>query len=132
MKLAIVVSDTYPEITGKMLDIVRGKADQKEVELKIVHVPGSFDIPFGVRKVIESVDGVVTLGAIIKGETGHDEIIGNAIAASLNMLSVDFEKPVSLGISGPGMTREQAIVRIEKMAGAFDACVRLVGDNSEI
>jgi 6,7-dimethyl-8-ribityllumazine synthase len=62
------------------------------------------------------VDAVVTLGAIIKGQTKHDEVISHAAAKTLTELSIKYQKPVSLGISGPGMQERHAYARIRPVA----------------
>ncbi len=74
----------------------------------------------------KEVDAVVTLGAIIKGQTKHDEVIANSTAKSLTELSLKYQKPVSLGISGPGMQERHAYARIRPVAErAVEAVVKL-------
>ena len=89
----------------------------KDLKLNIKYtstVPGIFDMPLIIDKLLEKkdVDGVVTLGAVIKGQTKHDEIIANSTARNIAKLSLKHQKPVSLGISGPGMSERQAYARI--------------------
>ena len=129
-KLAIVVSDFNREITSRM----RKKAEQRAKELnaqliKIVEVPGAFEIPLAVRRMIEdkNVQGIVTLGAIVKGDTSHDQVIAQAIANELLRLSVEYKKPVSLGIIGPNATWNQAIKRADEYAlRAVDSVFRML------
>ena len=64
----------------------------------------------------KDVDAVVTLGAIIKGQTKHDEVIAHSTANKLTELSIKYQKPVSLGISGPGMQERHAYARIRPVA----------------
>ncbi len=64
----------------------------------------------------KDVDGVVTLGAIIKGQTKHDEVISHVDAKSLSELSIKYQKHVSLVISGPGMQERHAYARIRPVA----------------
>ena len=64
----------------------------------------------------KDVDGVVTLGAVIKGQTKHDEVIANSTARNIARLSLKHQKPVSFGISGPGMSERQAYARIRMVA----------------
>ena len=64
----------------------------------------------------KDVDGIVTLGAVIKGQTKHDEVITNAVAARISKLSIKYQKPISLGISGPGMSERQAFARIRPVS----------------
>ena len=144
-KLAIVVSETYPEITGKMLETAKAHAALLGAEIvKVIHVPGCFDMPLAVKKLLQknsdkktedigevnckcAVDGVVTLGAIIQGDTDHDALIAYTVAAKISELSLAFNKPVTLGISGPKMTEAQAVDRIDFFGkNAVEACVKLV------
>ena len=72
-----------------------------------------------------TVDAVVVLGAVIEGETSHDELVANQSARKLLDISVQEGKPLGLGISGPGETRLQAQDRIEKAADAVRAVVKM-------
>lgn len=114
-----MVSEFNKEVTFRMLSVAQEKANL--MKLKIVytcHVPGVFDMPIIVDALLKKndVDGVVTLGAIIKGQTKHDELISHAAAKSLTNLSIKHQKPVSLGISGPGMQERHAYARIRPVA----------------
>ncbi len=74
----------------------------------------------------KDVDAVVTLGAIIKGQTKHDEVISHSAAKALTDLSIKYQKPVSLGISGPGMQERHAYARIRPVAErAVEATVKI-------
>ena len=77
-------------------------------------VRGAFEIPLVAKAMLkrDDVDGVVTLGCVLKGGTKHDEVISFSVGKQLLELSCEFEKPVSLGIMGPGITKQQAIERI--------------------
>ena len=85
-------------------------------------------MPLAIKKLCEDegIDGVVTLGAVIEGETEHDEIVVQHAARKITDLSLEYNKPVSLGITGPGVTRLQAEERIEKGRDAVEACVKLL------
>jgi len=100
---------------------------------KICHVPGTFDMPLVVEKLLknEQIDVVVTLGAVIKGETGHDQVIANNTARLLSNLSLKYQKPVTLGITGPDMTLKQAkqrskIVPKRAIEAAYKMVTRLL------
>ena len=74
----------------------------------------------------KEVDGVVTLGAVIKGQTKHDELIANATVKRLTKLSLKQKKPVTLGISGPGMGERQAHARIRPVSErAIEAVMKI-------
>ena len=115
IRLAIVVAEFNQEITNKMLYAANNHAKNLNIDVKkICHVPGTFDMPLMVEKLFknEQIDAIVTLGAVIKGETGHDLIIANNTARLLADLSLKYQKPVALGITGPDMTVKQAKNRV--------------------
>jgi len=129
LNIAIVVSEFNEEVTSRMLAIAKEKADL--INLKISYtcmVPGAYDMPIIVDSLLQKkdVDAVVTLGAIIKGQTKHDEVISHAAAQALTNLSLKYQKPVSLGISGPGMQERHAYARIRPVAErAVEAVVKI-------
>ena len=115
IRLAIVVAEFNQEITNKMLNTARNHAKNLNIHVeKIIQVPGTFDMPLIVEKLlqIKQIDAVVTLGAVIKGETGHDAVIANNTARLLSDISLKYQKPVTLGITGPDMTVRQAKNRV--------------------
>jgi 6,7-dimethyl-8-ribityllumazine synthase len=129
LNIAVVVSEFNKEVTSRMLSVAQEKANL--MKLKIVYtckVPGAFDMPIIVDALLKKkdVDGVVTLGAIIKGQTKHDEVISHSTAKSLADLSIKYQKPVSFGISGPGMQERHAYARIRPVAErAVEAVVKI-------
>ena len=124
-----MVSEFNEEVTSRMLAVAQEKAIT--LKLKIIYtckVPGAYDMPIIVDALLKKkdVDGVVTLGAIIKGQTKHDEVISHSSAKSLSELSIKYQKPVSLGISGPGMQERHAYARIRPVAErAVEAVVKI-------
>jgi len=131
-----VVSEFNQEVTSRMLSVAQEKA--KILKLKITYtcrVPGTYDMPIIVNALLQkkNVDGVVTLGAIIKGQTKHDEIIAHSAANALTELSLKYQKPVSLGISGPGMQERHAYARIRPVAErAVEAIVKITKELERI
>ena len=114
-----MVSEFNEEVTSRMLSVANEKA--KSMKFKVVYtckVPGAYDMPIIVNALLKkkNIDGVVTLGAIIKGQTKHDEVISHSTAKSLTEISIKYQKPVSLGISGPGMQERHAYARIRPVA----------------
>jgi 6,7-dimethyl-8-ribityllumazine synthase len=136
LNIAIVVSEFNEEVTSRMLDVAKEKAEL--MKLKILHicmVPGAYDMPIIVDSLLnkKDIDAVVTLGAIIKGQTKHDEVISHAAAQALTDLSLKHKKPVSLGISGPGMQERHAHARIRPVAErAVEAVVKISGELKRI
>lgn len=129
-KLGLVVSEFNNEITYKMLARAKQYIKRADASIRYVcYVPGSFDMPLMIGELLKKkdVDAVVTLGAVIKGETGHDEIIAGNVARLIADLSLRSGKPVSLGVTGPSMTIEQAMERIEIIPmRAVDAAIKMV------
>jgi 6,7-dimethyl-8-ribityllumazine synthase len=130
IRVAIVVSEFNSEITFQMLDMAINHAQKLNVELRYVcYVPGSFDMPLMIEELLKrkDIDAAITIGAIIKGETRHDNIVAENAARLIADLSLKYTKPVSLGISGPDMTIEQAKDRIEIVpTRAVNAAVSMV------
>jgi 6,7-dimethyl-8-ribityllumazine synthase len=127
--IGIVVSEFNYDITSMMLERAKAHAEFLDVNVtKVVHVPGVYDIPLAVKMLVKDneIDGVVTLGCVIEGETEHDQIVIQNAARKITDLSVENMKPVALGITGPGMTRLQAEDRIENAKNAMEACVKML------
>jgi 6,7-dimethyl-8-ribityllumazine synthase len=128
VKLGLVTSEFHWDICGPMLDFAKRHAAFLEAQVVAeVLVPGVFEIPLAAKKLLgkQDVDAVVALGAVIEGETKHDEIVMQHASRKLIDLSLDYGKPVALGISGPGMTRLQAQERINEFARrAVEAAVK--------
>ena len=117
VSIGIVRSEFNSEITDKMLKYARAHARRLGVKVSAeATVPGAFDMPIVVRKMLErkDVDGVATIGAVIKGETMHDELIANQIARAFIKLSLKYKKPVGLGVMGPGINWKQAQERAKQ------------------
>jgi len=129
LNIAIVVAEFNSEITFKMLDLALERAKALKMNVKYTNkVPGVFDMPLLIDKLLQKkdVDAVVTLGAVIKGQTKHDELISHVTAKALSDLSIKYQKPVTLGITGPGMSDRQAHQRIRPVAErAIEAAKRL-------
>ncbi len=135
MKIGIVVSEYNYDITMSMLKRAEEQANFLDVKIgAVLQVPGTFDIPLGVKRLLEKkeIEGVVTLGAVIKGETDHDQIIMQNAARKIEDLSVEYSKPVALGISGPNQSRLQAQARIEMAKDAVDSVVKMLKRINEI
>ncbi|MBE3603766.1 6,7-dimethyl-8-ribityllumazine synthase [bacterium] len=135
MKIALVVADFNFDVTSLMAERARRHAEFLGAEVvRIVHVPGVFDMPLAVKKLLKrkDVDGVVMIGAVIKGDTGHDELIAGATAGAAVDLALEFDKPVGLGVTGPGMDRMQALDRIDNAKHAVESVVRMIRGLKEL
>ncbi|HYB77258.1 MAG TPA: 6,7-dimethyl-8-ribityllumazine synthase [Thermoplasmata archaeon] len=129
VRLAIVASEFNYDVTLLMLERAKEEVAFLGATLgPVMKVPGVWDMPLAAKVLLgrEEVDGLVALGAVIEGETHHDEVVMNQASRKLTDLSVEYGKPVGLGISGPGETRLQAQDRIENAGNAVRAVVKMV------
>ncbi|MCL2786843.1 MAG: 6,7-dimethyl-8-ribityllumazine synthase [Methanomassiliicoccaceae archaeon] len=128
-KLGMVAAEFNFDITSMMIERARSEAEFLDVEIsRTIMVPGVFDMPLAVKKLLESrdIDAVITLGAVIEGETDHDDVVISHASRKIADLALEFNKPVAFGVTGPGMTRLQAIDRIEKGREAVDVAVKML------
>jgi 6,7-dimethyl-8-ribityllumazine synthase len=105
-------------------------------------VPGVFDMPLAIKKLIEAdededyedvdLDCIITLGTVIEGATDHDQIVAQHASRKIADLSLEWGKPISLGISGPGMTRLDAHRRVTYGKSAVEAAVKMCDRLQEI
>lgn len=130
IRLGIVVGEFNYDITYLMLQRALDHAEFLGASVeKVLKVPGAFDMPLAIKKLLEmdEIDAVVTLGAILKGDTDHDQVVAQHAARKMMDLALEYGKPVSLGVSGPGMTRAEATERIEEYAKrSVEAAVKMV------
>ncbi|MFH1722714.1 MAG: 6,7-dimethyl-8-ribityllumazine synthase [Candidatus Altiarchaeota archaeon] len=129
INIGIVASEFNYDLTQSMIGLAKEEADFLEVGVpQVVTVPGVFDMPLAVKKLLDGkkLDGIVTLGAVIEGQTQHDEIVAQHAARKIMDLGLDYGKPVTLGITGPGMSRIEAHTRVRNAKHAMDACVKMV------
>jgi 6,7-dimethyl-8-ribityllumazine synthase len=111
-----------------MLERAKQHADFLGAEVAaVMTVPGVFDMALAIKHLLQNmgIDGVVALGAVIEGETEHDDIVIQHAARKIADLAVQYDKPVGLGITGPGMSRLQAQSRIERAKMAVESVVKL-------
>ena len=129
IRIGIVASEFNRKITSEMLQKAQIHARKVNADVKYVcFVPGSFDLPLMLEQLLKKrdVDAAVALGAVIKGETGHDNIVAENAARIIADLSMKHGKPVALGITGPEMTFEQAVARTKTVPPrAVSAAVKM-------
>ncbi len=130
MKLGIVASEFNADVVMPMIEFARRHAEFLGAQVSAeIMVPGVFEIPLGAKTLVErnDVDAVVALGSVIEGGTEHDEIVMQHATRKLIDLELQYGKPIGLGISGPGMTRMQALERVNDYARrSVEAAVKMV------
>ena len=129
IRIGFVVAEFNRDITYQME--ILGEEHAKflgAVVTEKIYVPGAYDMPLAIKKLLEdkNIDAVVTVGCVIEGDTSHDEVVVAQVTRKMTDLSLEYGKPVALGISGPGMTRMQAMDRMDYAKRAVEAAVKLV------
>ncbi len=129
IKLGFVVSEFNRDLTIQMETLGKEHAAFLGASVdKILYVPGVFDMPLAVKKLAEddSIDAVVTIGCVIQGSTKHDEIVVQHAARKIADMALQYNKPITLGISGPGMSRLDAHERVDYAKRAVEAAIKLL------
>ena len=117
-KICIVLADYYPDITDMLVKGSTRKILDAESKNKLkighdsIHVPGVFEIPVTIAKLISKYDAFVALGCVIKGKTPHFDLISNAVVKAIMDLSVKNKKPIGNGII-TCLNMKQAIERAD-------------------
>ena len=96
-KYLIVLADYYKNIANGLLKSAL-KVIPKSSSIKIIKVPGAFEIPVTISKNIKKYDAFLALGCVIKGKTPHFDFISQASTNAIINISVDSKKPVGNGI----------------------------------
>ena len=128
-RIGMVAAEFNYEVTSLMMERAKAEADFLGVKIsKTIMVPGVFEIPMAAKRLLEmeDIDAVVTVGAVITGETKHDEVVVAQASRKIMDLGLEYDKPVGFGITGPGMTELQAMNRIEKGRDVIDAVVKML------
>ncbi len=102
-KIGIAVSEWNREITFSMRDAAIDflkKSGVKEKNISIKNVPGAFELPFAAQQLANNkkIDGVITLGCVIQGETKHFDFISQACANGIMKVGLESKKPVIFGV----------------------------------
>jgi len=136
IRLGFVVGEFNADITQLMMERAKAHAEFLESDVThIVRVPGAFDIPYATKTMLarDDVDAVVALGAVLEGDTEHDQLVAQHAARKMMDLALEYGKPVGLGVSGPGMSRAQGQARIDDYARrGVEAAVKLVKRTREL
>ena len=95
-KILIVLADYYKDISSTLLK--SAKDNLNNFSVKVIKVPGVFEIPVTISKNIKKYDAFIALGCVIKGETPHFDFISIASTQAIMNISVEFKKPIGNGI----------------------------------
>ena len=122
-KILIVLADYYEDISSLLLKSAKNRLNK--FSLKIIRVPGVFEIPVTISKNIKKYDAFIALGCVIKGETPHFEFISSASTQAIMNISVDSKKPIGNGII-TCLNMKQAKARGKKGKEAAEAIISVL------
>ena len=98
-KIALVAAKWNAELVQEL--VKSGTAHLEALgfsNLKIVYVPGAWELVHAAQKELAHADGVIAFGVVIRGETTHYELISESVAKGLMQISIDTKKPVGFGL----------------------------------
>ena len=95
-KILIVIADYYEDISSTLLK--SAKNNLNNFSIKVIRVPGVFEIPVTISKNIKKYDAFIALGCVIKGETPHFDFISSATTNAIMKISIEHKKPIGNGI----------------------------------
>ncbi len=133
--LGLVTAQYNASVTDQMAETARAAAAEQGAEVvESVSVPGVYDTPLAADRLARrsDVDAVAVVGAVVTGDTDHDQVIGHAVAEQLAAVSLDRDTPVTFGVSGPGQSGAEARERVGKGAEAVDAAVDVVEELAHV
>ncbi|MDR2017724.1 MAG: 6,7-dimethyl-8-ribityllumazine synthase [Syntrophobacterales bacterium] len=132
LRLAIIVSRFNSFITERLLEGAMDALKRhgaKDGQIDIYKVPGAFEIPLMAKRLAKEpeLDGIICLGAVIKGATAHFHYVASEVAKGIAHVSLESEKPISFGVI-TSENIEQAIERAGTKSGnkGFDAAMSII------
>ena len=131
MRLGVVCGSFHREDVEKMLGFARDEASNKNWEVaEVSWVPGSMEAPLALDRMLHrsDIDGAVVLGIIERGETDHGLVMGQSVTKAVIELQISHNKPIGLGIIGPGAEPEHIEPRLEPHARAAVGAVAAMSE----
>ena len=123
-KYLIIIADYYKDISKGLLKSAKDILP-KSTLIKIIKVPGVFEIPVTISKNIKKYDAFIALGCVIKGQTPHFDFISQATTDAIMKLSIENKKPIGNGII-TCLNMKQAIARKKKGREAAQAAISVL------
>ena len=123
-KILIVTANYYKEISLGLLNSAKNNLP-RNFNIKIIKVPGVFEIPVTISKNLKKFDAFIALGCVIKGQTPHFDFISYASTNAIMQLAVSSKKPVGNGII-TCLNMSQAKSRLKKGAEASNAVISIL------
>ena len=123
-KFLIVIANYYTDISKGLLNSAMAVLPKTSL-IKIISVPGVFEIPVTISKNIKKYDAFLALGCVIKGQTPHFDFISHASTDGIMKLSIENKKPIGNGII-TCLNMRQAIARKKKGREAAQAVISVL------
>ena len=124
-KILVIIADYYKDISNDLLKSALKNLNKKFYSIKILKVPGVFEIPVTISRNINKYNGFIALGCVIKGQTPHFDFISQASTDAIMKLSIDSKKPIGNGII-TCLNMAQARARRKKGAEAAEAVISVL------
>ena len=125
-KIAVICGSFHQKEVERMLSWAKQEAEKYSLELiEPVWVPGAMEVPLALERNCKSsnIDGAICLGIIEKGQTQHGLAMGQAVIKSIIEIQIRHNKPIGLGIIGPGAEPEHIEPRLEPHSRAAVSAV---------
>ena len=126
-KILIVCANYYKDISKSLISSAL-KLIVKKYNIKIINVPGVFEIPVTISKNQKKFDAFIALGCVIKGQTPHFEFISQASTNAIMNLSINYNKPIGNGII-TCLNMKQAKARKKKGTEAANAVISVLSQS---
>ena len=123
-KFLIVIADYYKDISKGLLNSAKTILPKSSL-IKVISVPGVFEIPVTISKNIKKYDAFLALGCVIKGQTPHFDFISHASTDGIMKLSIEYKKPIGDGII-TCLNMRQALARKKKGREAAQAVMSVL------
>ena len=123
-KILIINANYYKNISHGLVESAKKKILNK-YKIKIINVPGVFEIPVTISKNLKRYDAFIALGCVIKGQTPHFDFISQATTNAIMDLSIQSKKPIGNGII-TCLNKKQALARKKKGAEAANAVISVL------
>ena len=123
-KILIVVANYYRNIASSLLNSAKSRLKNK-YNIRVINVPGAFEIPVTISKNLNKFNGFIALGCVIKGQTPHFDFISKSTTDALMTLSITSKKPVGNGVI-TCLNKKQAIARGRKGSEAAEAVLAVL------
>jgi len=129
LRFTVLCARWNPTVTDALLQSALSALERhgaRSADVTVVRVPGAFELPAAARSAVSrgKSDAIIALGAIVRGETTHHEILGHAVATALANLSAESGRPIGFGLLTCD-TMEQARERVGKGAEAAEAAIEM-------